>query len=313
MYQTLPMPSIVKTLRAIADHNRLRIMLLLAAEELSVAELQEILAMGQSTISTHLAQLRRAGLVDDRRSGKSILYHIAESRAAFSDLLGEARREIPEAATDQAAMRRVVLKRQDRMRAFFDAVAGRLGRDYVPGHSWKAVAEAFLQLMPPLVIADLGSGEGTFALLLSRRATRVIAVDTSDKMLDVGRDEAQRHGVVNVEFRRGDMEEIPIGDGETDLVFFSQSLHHALHPDRALSEAARILRPGGRVVILDLARHRFEEARELYADEWLGFTETELEAMLERAGFTQVHTSAVHREPEPPQFQTILAVGQKLT
>jgi ArsR family transcriptional regulator len=165
--------------------------------------------------------------------------------------------------------------------------------------------------MPPLVIADLGAGEGTFSLLLAQRAERVIAVDSSAKMIEVGREQALRHGLKNIEFRLGDIEELPVEASEVDLVFFSQSLHHALHPERAVAEALRILRPGGRIVILDLAKHRFEEARELYADEWLGFGEAELEAMLEKAGFSSVQTSVVHKEMETPQFQTLLAVGDK--
>jgi ArsR family transcriptional regulator len=305
------MPSIVKTLRVVADPNRLRILLLLRGEELSVAELQEILVMGQSTISTHLSQLKQAGLVEDRRTGKNSLYRLSIADGILSGLLTQAQHEIPEAATDRAAVRRVVKKRQDKMRSFFDSVAGRLGKDYVPGQSWKGVAEALLRLMPPMVIADLGAGEGTFALLLAQRAKKVIAVDTSAKMIEVAREQALRHGVKNVEYRLGDMEEVPIRDAQVDLVFFSQSLHHALHPDRAVVEAHRILRPGGRIVILDLAKHRFEEARELYADQWLGFSESDLETMLEKAGFTHVQTSVVHKEPETPQFQTLLAVADK--
>ena len=125
------MPSIVKILRAAAEPNRLRILLLLKEEELSVAELQEILIMGQSSISTHLSQLKQAGLVEDRRTGKNSLYRLsAESPGnLIEDLLAQARREISETSTDQAAMRRVVKKRQDKMRAFFDNMAGRLGKD----------------------------------------------------------------------------------------------------------------------------------------------------------------------------------------
>ncbi len=305
------MPSILKTLRVAADPNRLRILLLLRGEELSVAELQEILVMGQSTISTHLSQLKHAGLVEDRRTGKSSLYRLNIPDSILAGLLTAVQEEIPESAQDRAAMRRVVKKRQDKMRTFFDNVAGRLGKDYVPGQSWKGVAEALLRLMPPMVIADLGAGEGAFSLLLAQRAKKVIAVDTSAKMIEVARDQALRHGVKNVEYRLGDMEEIPIRDARVDLVFFSQSLHHALHPGRAISEAHRILRPGGRIVILDLVKHRFEEARELYADEWLGFSGSDLEAMLEKAGFTHVQTSIVHKEPETPQFQTLLAIGDK--
>jgi len=306
------MASLVKILRVVGDPNRLRILLLLRAEELSVAELQEILVMGQSTLSTHLSQLKQAGLVEDRRTGKNNLYRLGPAGGGVLDLvLGEAAKEIPEVGSDQAEMRRVLKKRQDKMRMFFDSVAGRLGRDYVPGKSWKSLAEALLRLMPPMVVADLGAGEGSSALLLAQRAKRVIAVDSSAKMIEVGREQARRNGVNNIDFRLGDMEEIPIGTGEVELAFFSQSLHHALHPARALEEAARILVAGGRIVILDLVRHRFEEAREIYADEWLGFTESELEAMLTAAGFTAIQTSVVDKDPDAPQFQTLLAVAEK--
>lgn len=347
-------PSIVKILRVLADPNRLRILLLLEREELSVAELQEILTLGQSTISTHLAQLRQAGLVEDRRTGKSSLYRIVfqsgeaagnEAAKALSrervvtgheftradqaskidgalapaggrfldDLLARARTEIPEAALDQAAMRRVVKKRQDKMRAFFDSVAGRLGKDYVPGKSWRGLAEALLTLLPPMAIADLGAGEAAFSLLLAQRAKKVIAVDSSAKMIEFGREQALQHGIQNIEFRLGDMEELPIADAEVDLVWVSQSLHHALHPARAIEEAARILTPGGRIVILDLVKHRFEEARELYADQWLGFSESELEGMLENSGFTDVQISIADKDPGAPQFQTLLALAHKAT
>jgi ubiquinone/menaquinone biosynthesis C-methylase UbiE/biotin operon repressor len=307
------MASITKALRALAEPSRLRILLLLKEEELSVAELQEVLTMGQSSISTHLSQLKQAGLVEDRRTGKNNLYRLSRENGngTIAGLLDAARPETPEAVTDQAEMRRVVKKRQDKMRAFFDSVAGRLGKDYVPGKSWKSTAEAFLQLLPPMTIADLGSGDGSYALLLSQNAVRVIGVDSSEKMLDVAREQAQRATVPNVEFRLGEMEDVPIDNASVDLVFFSQSLHHAAHPERAIREAARILRSGGRVVILDLAKHRFEEARDLYADEWLGFSEAEIEAMLTAASFTGVRASIVDKDPEAPQLQTLLAVGQK--
>src|SRR5580692_12759326 len=311
MYQKQAMPSIVKILRAAADPTRLRILLLLKAEELSVAALQEILVMGQSTISTHLSQLKHAGLVEDRRTGKSSFYSLSTSGGALEEILAQAEKETPEAATDRAAMRAVVKKRQDKMRSFFDSMAGRLGKDYVPGKSWKSLAEALLRLMPPMVIADLGAGDGSFSLLLAQNATKVIAIDSSAKMIEFARDQARRHHVKNIDYRLGDMEELPIDDEAVDLVFFSQSLHHALHPQHAIAEAARILRPGGRIAILDLAKHRFEEAREMYADEWLGFSEAELESMLQRAGFAKIQTSVVQKESEPPHFQTLLAVAHK--
>jgi ArsR family transcriptional regulator len=310
------MSSILKNLRLAADPSRLRILLLVEREELSVAELQEILGMGQSRISTHLAQLKQAGLVEDRRNGKSILYRLkpgAQSNG-FSQLLGvlrQAAAEIPEAEQDSEALRLALRRRQDKMRAYFDELAGKFGRDYVPGRSWQGLAETLLTLMPPMVIADLGAGEGTFSQLLARRAKKVIAIDNSEKMVEYGRELALKHNVKNLEYRKGDLEEVPIRDATVDLAFFSQALHHAPHPERAVAEAWRILKPGGRIVVLDLLRHNYEEAREMYADLWLGFTEVEVTRFLRQAGFKNIDTSVVHSEEGAPRFETLLAVGDK--
>src|SRR5215469_5515766 len=312
------MPSILKNLRLLADSSRLRILLLVEREELSVAELQEILGMGQSRISTYLAQLKQAGLVEDRRNGKSILYRLKalprdESRA-FEQLLAllrEAAREIPEAEQDSDALRLALRRREDKTRAYFDELAGKFGRNYMPGRSWKGLAEMLLALIPPLVIADLGAGEGTFSQLLARGAKKVIAVDNSEKMVEYGSELARKHGVTNLEYRKGDLEDVPLRDGSVDLAFFSQALHHAPHPERAVAEAWRILKPGGRIVVLDLVRHNYEEARELYADLWLGFSEVEVGRFLKQAGFKNIDTSVVHCETEAPHFETMLAVGEK--
>jgi ubiquinone/menaquinone biosynthesis C-methylase UbiE/DNA-binding MarR family transcriptional regulator len=310
------MASILKNLRLLADPSRLRILLLVEREELSVAELQEILGMGQSRISTHLAQLKQAGLVEDRRNGKSILYRLNQGARSngFSQLLSvlrQAAAELPEAEQDSEALRLALRRRQDKMRSYFDELAGKFGRNYVPGRSWQGLAETLLTLMPPMVIADLGAGEGTFSQLLARRSRKVIAVDNSDKMVEYGRALARKHGVKNLEYRKGDLEEVPIRDATVDLAFFSQALHHAQHPERAVAEALRILKPGGRIVVLDLLRHNYEEAREMYADLWLGFTEVELTRFLRQAGFKNIETSVVHSEESAPHFETLLAVGDK--
>src|SRR3984957_20578540 len=310
----MPTGSIVKSLRVLGDTNRLRMLLLLSREELSVAELQEILGMGQSTISTHLAQLKHAGLVEDRRAGKNIWYSAKTDGEVLPGLLAvlqHAPQELPEAQHDQAALDLVLRKRQDKTRAFFDDMAGRLGREYVPGRSWKSIAEALLLMLPPMVIADLGAGEGAFSLLLAQRAQQVIAVDSSDKMVELGSDLARKQGVPALEYRKGDQEAVPIADASVDLALFSQSLHHAQHPERAVAEAWRILKPGGSIAILVVMQHRFAEAREVYADVWLGFSEVELQLLLGKAGFGNLHTAVVHKETEAPFFQTVLATGLK--
>ena len=305
------MSSILKSLRVLADPNRLRLLRLLEQEELSVAELQEILALGQSTISTHLSQLKRAALVEDRRIGKNSLYRFTRQSSALTSLIAEAAAELPETSADQVALKLVLRKRKDKSRAFFDEMAGRFGREYVPGRSWQAVSEMLFKLMPPLIIADLGAGEGTLSLLLAQQAKKVIAVDNSERMVDYGQTLAERQGMKSIEYRRGDLEDVPIESATIDLAIFSQSLHHAIHPEQAVAEAWRILKPEGRVAILDLGKHRFEEARELYADLWLGFSEVELDSLLQNAGFCGIQTALVHKETEAPYFQTLLAVGNK--
>src|ERR1017187_524639 len=301
------MASILKSLRLAADPTRVR---LLEQEELSVAELQDILGKGQSQISTHLAQLKQAGLVDDRRTGKNAFYRLT-APADLMELLRKAAGEVPESAEDRQSLRHALRKRQDQMRRYFDELAGKFGRQHVPGRSWKGVAEALLRLMPPMVIADLGAGEGTISQLMAQRAKKVIAVDNSEKMVEFGSELARKHNIANLEYRLGDLENVPIRTGTVDLAFLSQALHHARHPEKAIAEARRILKPGGRIAVLDLNRHHFEEAREMYADLWLGFTELELERYLKNAGFKNVETAVVHRETEAPYFETMLAVGEK--
>lgn len=301
----------MKALKLIGDPTRVRMLVLLEREELSVAELQQILGRGQSQISTHLAQLRGGGLVTDRREGKNSFYTLGAAARTLLPVLHESMAEIAEAHDDRLALELVLKRRRDRMRSYFDSLAGRFGREYLPGRSWQGLAEALLSVLPPLVIADLGAGEGTFSQLLARRAKHVIAVDNSERMVQFGTELAARHGVENLEFRLGDMESCPIEDASMDLVFFSQSLHHAQHPENAIGEAWRILKPGGKIAVLDLLKHQFEQARELFLDTWLGFTEVEMRRFFTAAGFISNDTRIVHRESEPPFFETLLAVGTK--
>jgi ubiquinone/menaquinone biosynthesis C-methylase UbiE/predicted transcriptional regulator len=311
------MASTVNLLRLLADPTRLRLLLLLHEAELTVAELQDILGMGQSRISSHLAQLKRAGVVHDRRAGKHAYYGASKVpegagvQAQVTELVRTLAREIPESGQDRSALKVILRKRQDKTREYFDALAGRFGRSYVPGRSWQALAHSLIALLPPLTVADLGAGEGTLAQLLAGTAKKVIAIDNSPKMVEFGGALARKHGFKNLEYRLGDLENPPIADSTVDLAFFSQALHHAIKPERAIESAYRMLRKGGRVIILDLLSHQFEKARELYADHWLGFSEVDLHELLEKAGFKQIDVRVVAREKESPHFQTVFATGSK--
>jgi ArsR family transcriptional regulator len=304
------MPSTLKSLKLLADPTRLRILHLLSQADLSVADLQEVLGMGQSRISTQLSQLKASGLTSDERRGKNNFY-----RAMMPDdvarLARQAAEELPESESDLTALRHLLRKRADRARAYFDELAGRFGKDYVPGRSWRGLAEALLKVMSMGRVCDLGSGEGTMSQLLAQRAEHVIAIDISPKMVAYGAELANANGLDNLEFRHGDIEDPPVESDSIDLALLSQALHHAAVPQRALDAAFRIVKPGGRLVVLDLLQHQFEQARELYADVWLGFGEGELAAMLELAGFGHVETAVVDREPKPPHFATLLAMAEK--
>jgi len=310
------MASTVKFLRLLADPTRLRLLALLEEEKLSVAELQDILGMGQSRISSHLAQLKRAGVVDDRRSGKHVYYGLTTPngdpvRAKVTELTKALARELAETARDRTALKLALRKRQDKAREYFDQLAGKFGRSYVPGRSWQALAHTLISLLPPLAVADLGAGEGTLSQLLARNAGKVIAIDNAPKMVEFGAALAKKHGFANLEYRLGDIEDPPITKGTIDLAILSQALHHAIHPERAIASAHRILRKEGRIVILDLLSHHFERARELYADHWLGFSEVQLHQWLEASGFEKIEVSLVAREKESPHFQTVFATGVK--
>ena len=309
--------STINLLRLLADPTRLRLLLLLDQEELSVAELQDILGMGQSRISTHLAQLKRAGVIAGRRSGKNV-YYAAKKNASRNGAHGRVReiiqalaRDIPETSRDRTALKLSLRKRQDKAREYFDELAGKFGRSYVPGRSWQALSHALIALIPRLTIVDLGAGEGTLSQLLAARARKVIAIDNSPKMVEFGTKLAKKHDVKNLEYRLGDLEDPPVAKNSVDLAILSQALHHASKPERAISAAHRILKRGGRLIVLDLLSHTFEKARELYADRWLGFSEVQFHRLLEDAGFKDVDVRVVSRDKQNPQFQTVFATGVK--
>lgn len=304
------MQSIINSIKIISDPTRIRILGVLIDQEISVAELQEILNMGQSRISTHLSQLKSEDLVRDRRVGKNNLYtsNIPEN---LSTIITAAVKEIPETKKDTAALTHLINKRKDKSRAYFDELAGKFGKQYVPGRSWKALAEAMLKVLNYDVVADLGAGEGTLSQLLAQRAKHVIAIDNSEKMVEFGKQLAKEHDLPNLEYRLGDISAPPIDDAAVDLCIFSQALHHAERPAKALREAYRLLKTDGTLIVLDLLQHQFEQAKELYYDVHLGFSEVDLATMIADAGFEDIDIVIVDKEPETPYFQTLLGVARK--
>ena len=309
------MSSTLKSLRALSDPTRLRIVALLEKDELSVNELQEITRMGQSRISTHLGLLQDSELVQSRREGKRTFYRLHpesnEGAAEFIDLAIRGAKELPDHESDQINLKRILNRRREQAQVYFNQIAGRFDRVYGPGRSWQAFGHLLLRILPPLVVADLGAGEGLVAELLARRSKKVIAVDNSEKIVEFGAAKAKKNNLKNLEFRRGDLQNPPIEANSVDVAILSQALHHAEDPAKAVAAAYKLLKPRGQILILDLAKHNFENSRELYGDRWLGFPESDLHRWLENAGFKKIEISVVAREEEPPHFETMLASGEK--
>lgn len=298
--------------RALADEVRLRVLHALLSAELSVAELVEVLKLPQSTVSRHLKPLRDARLVDTRRDGTSVYYRLGPD-LQDGDLgrgLQVQLKDLPSAERDQAAVRRVLEQRRKRSKDFFEMVAGRYGTLMQPGGGWEALAGALAAGFHGRSVADLGAGEGQLTLLLARFAASVTAVDQSPAMLKELQKRAREAGLSgHVKAVEGDFEALPLGDATVDAVFLSQALHHAAQPPKALAEAARIVKPGGSVIVLDLSRHSQEWVREQWADQWLGFGIDEITGWLTAARLKPLVVQSLPGTVE--EMAVLLAVAVK--
>lgn len=301
-----------RLLKALADDTRLRILHLLAQEELSGSDLMEVLNMGQSRVSTHLNLLKEVGLVNDRREGRRTLYSIAPGPAAalLQQVLVE-NSESPEFASDLAGLQVLREARAAQKRAYFDRVAASFGEQLLPGRTWEGLARGLARLCPRGRYADLGIGDGMLTLLLAETAEKVTAVDISQEMLAALRTRAKAQGIANIETVEGELENLPLPEASHDVVVMSQALHHAADPDKALAEAVRVLVPGGSLLVLDLLAHNEDWVREKLEHIHLGFTETDLAARIKAAGFTHVSVSRAARDPQPPHFMTLVASARR--
>ncbi|MEZ5320199.1 MAG: metalloregulator ArsR/SmtB family transcription factor [Vicinamibacterales bacterium] len=305
--------SVAPLLRLLGDDTRLRLLRLLAREPLNVSELTAVLGVAQSGVSRHLGLLREAGLVVEQRAGAFTWYRLSDQveagGAADDGFWAWLRRTFdaggPERRADDARLEEI---RRLRKENFAQHGAGDERRQLVPGRSWAAWSRAMAFLLPAVDVADLGCGEGYLTLEAARWARRVIAVDRSADVLARARALARRRRIRNVTWKRGELEHLPLGDATVDVALLSQALHHAEHPDRALAEARRILRPGGRLVALDLRAHEEGWVAQKLGDRWLGFGDDELRALVAGAGFTGVDVRVGTRRAGDP-FTVLIASG----
>jgi ArsR family transcriptional regulator len=302
-------------LRLLGDETRLRVLRLLAQESLNVSELTAILGVAQSGVSRHLGLMKDAGLVREQKSGTFTWYRLDDAlvdpagpQAGLWEWL-RTRFEQATAATKADDVRLAEVRRV-RREEFRDHGGDQEHKQLVPGRSWAAWSRALGLLMPPLEVADLGCGEGYLTIEAARWARRVIAVDRSADVLTRGRELAKRRGLKNITWKRGDLERAPVDDASVDLVLLSQALHHAESPALALKEAFRILRPGGRALVLDLRTHGESWVTSALGDRWLGFDDVDLKALIADAGFIDVIVRAGASRAGDP-FAVLIAAGTK--
>ena len=302
----------LKVFRALGDEARLRILRAVEIAELSVAEIVDALKMPQSSVSRHLKPLRDSGLLETRREGTSVYYRRGPvfQEPLFSQLMSEKLAELQGASRDRAAVDRAIALRRRESTRFFDEIAGRYGSLTQPGGGWQAMAAALAAGFTGQTVADIGCGEGDLTLLLARFAKRVVAVDLSAQMLRVVQERSAEAGAARrVSVEKGDLEKLPLDTGSMDAAFVSQVLHHASRPGKAIGEAARILKPGGRLILLDLAQHDQEWVRSEWADQWLGFDERELRGWMTAAGLKMEIFQVL--EGPSPAFSVVMIVTTK--
>jgi ArsR family transcriptional regulator len=302
-------------LRLLGDETRLRLLRLLAGDALNVSELTSILGLAQSGVSRHLGLLREAGLVAEQRSGPFTWYRLAPAAdgsgghrdALWAWLQEEFSRPTPATRADDARLAEVRRVRQEN---FATHGAGDERRQLVPGRSWAAWARALGLLLPPLDVADFGCGEGYLTIETARWARRVTAIDRSKDVLARARALAARRKVRNITWKQSRIERTPLADASMDVVLLSQALHHAERPEAVLAEAARVLRPGGRVLVLDLREHSETWVRSKLGDHWLGFDDGRLRTLLEEAGFEDAVVRVGARRSGDP-FTVLIGKGSK--
>lgn len=298
-------------LRLLADPTRVRLLALLEREELTVAELAAILQLAQPRVSTHLAKLKEAGMVRDRRAGVSSYYHAYTGSApARSALLSTLRNNVDDAllTADAARLPAVLAERAD-AKGWADIVAGDMERHYSPGRTWETMARAMLQLVSTGDVLDIASGDGATAELLAPHARSILCIDAAQQVTLAARERLQP--CANVEVRQGDMHDLQLGERGFDLALMLHALTYAHQPGAAISEAAASLRSGGQLLAVTLARHGHETAVAPFGHCNLGFDAEELAGMARDAGLEVAQSAIIARERKPPNFEVLCLLARK--
>ncbi|MBX3208815.1 MAG: metalloregulator ArsR/SmtB family transcription factor [Labilithrix sp.] len=300
----------VGTLNLLGDESRMRLCALLRERELRVTDLVRVTGISQSRVSTHLARLREGGFVRDRRDGQQAFYALA-----LDTLPSTARAVLDEAASssdptldgDRRRLEELQAEQRGRLPESF---AGEMERHYSPGRTWQSLAVGLAALLRLGDVLDVGSGDGAAAGYLAPYCRSLTCIDTSARMIDAARARLARHE--NASARVADVHDLPFGAASFDSVVVFHTLTYAERPSRALDECARVLRPGGRLVLLSLDEHEQKDVTAPYGERHAGFSPRTLRGLLARAGLSVSFCDVVCREAKKPHFEVVLAVADKL-
>ncbi len=302
----------VELLQLLGEPTRVRLMALLASSELTVAEIVAVTRLAQSSVSTHLGRLREAGLVRDRRAGASTFYAMndaampAPARKVWDLLRGEVKDALLE---DDRARAAKVVRARDRAAGWPDAAAGEMERRWSPGRTWESLARAVTGLVQLGDVVDVGSGDGSVAQLLAGRARAWTCVDRSERVLAAARSRLGKSR--GVSFVAGDAAALPLPDASFDVALLLHVLAQVDSPARVLAEAARVLRPGGRLVAVTLDAHDHPDVTAAYGDVHPGFAPAALRRLLSRAGLEVEACEVTSRDTHPPAFRVLTAFANR--
>ncbi len=298
--------------RLLSDSTRLRLLLLLDREELSVAELSAITQLAQPRVSTHLAKLKEAGLVNDRRQGVFVYYRMAGriEDASLSSMWEILRQNTEDPVIRQDLERTPqVLQARNGQSNWADSVAGDMERHYSPGRTWEATTRSLAQLLALNDVLDIASGDGVLAELLAPHASKIVCLDISEKIVAAGK--KRLSDFEHVDFELGDMHQLPVDDESFDTVLLMHALTYTSRPRQVFSEVARVLRPGGQLLAVTLKQHKHEKAVTPFNHVNLGFTPKGLEKLCLQAGLEPVCCQVTAVEKRAPNFAILTLMAKK--